>query len=247
MIEVTGIHKAFGKDQVLQDITFSLTAHATLAILGRSGCGKTTLLKILAGLLSPDQGAFSVDGQSMLNLPPQHRGVVYLSQEPLLFPHLNVFENVAFGLRVTGHAPQVVKERVTQLLAQLGLEQHATKPPQALSGGQRQRVAFGRAIIIRPRILLLDEPFGSLDAQTREEMQQLFLDIRDTHRITSLFVTHDLREAITVGNTFARMDRGRIQIFPDTKALLQAPDPHIAQELAFWRNIHQLHDSHGNE
>ncbi len=240
MIEVRGIQKQFGQEQVLKEIDFQLPAHSTLSLLGKSGCGKTTLLKILAGLESGDTGSFKIEGREMLQIAPQQRGVVYLSQEPLLFPHLDVFENIAFGLRVRGTDKRAVQQRVEQLLEQLGLASQARKAPHALSGGQKQRAAFGRAIVIHPKILLLDEPFGSLDSETRAEMQTLFQALRKAEQITSLFVTHDLREAITMGDQFGKMADGKIQVFADLKAFLAAPDANIQHELAFWKKLHEI-------
>jgi ABC-type sugar transport system ATPase subunit len=240
MIEVHGIQKRFGQEQVLREIDFQLPAASTLSLLGKSGCGKTTLLKILAGLETGDGGSFKIDGQEMLQTPPQQRGVVYLSQEPLLFPHMDVFENIAFGLRIRGMQQQAIQQRVEQLLQQLGLEAQARKAPQALSGGQKQRAAFGRAIVIHPKILLLDEPFGSLDAETRAEMQVLFQALRKSEQITSLFVTHDLREAITMGDQFGKMAQGKIKIFADLQEFLAEPDANVQNELAFWKKLNEI-------
>lgn len=242
MIEVQGIHKRFQGEPVLRDISFQLTAGQTLSVLGKSGCGKTTLLKALAGLLSPDGGSFRIDGQEMLGLPPERRGVVYLSQEPLLFPHLDVFENIAFGLRIRKVPAAEVTARVTEMLARIGLSDHAHKRSEQLSGGQRQRVAFGRAIVIQPRVLLLDEPFGSLDAYTRADMQALFVELRAAYSSTCLFVTHDLREALALADQIGRMDAGRFEQFPDLSAFLHADDNGIDQELAFWKHILDMKD-----
>ncbi|MEY3442975.1 MAG: hypothetical protein RLZZ519_1256, partial [Bacteroidota bacterium] len=218
----------------------ALPAATTLSLLGKSGCGKTTLLKILAGLEQADEGSFKIDGQEMQTRSPQQRGVVYLSQEPLLFPHLSVFENIAFGLRIRKVKESEIKSRVTHLLTQLGIERHGAKSPMALSGGQRQRVAFGRAIIIHPKILLLDEPFGSLDAETRAEMQELFGQLRKSEQITSLFVTHDLREALTMGDQIGRMAGGKITLYRDAQAFLSQPDMQMQKELGFWKNLLSL-------
>ena len=242
MIEVQGIHKRFQGEPVLRDIGFQLQAGQTLSVLGKSGCGKTTLLKALAGLLSPDGGSFRIDGQEMLGLPPERRGVVYLSQEPLLFPHLDVFENIAFGLRIRKVPAAEITARVTEMLARIGLSDHAHKRSEQLSGGQRQRVAFGRAIVIQPRVLLLDEPFGSLDAHTRAEMQALFMELRAAYASTCLFVTHDLREALALADQIGRMAAGRFEQFPDLGAFLHAEDTGIDQELAFWKHIIQMKD-----
>lgn len=237
MIEVNGIQKCFGNEVILKEIHFSLQAEKTLSILGKSGCGKTTLLKIMAGLEQADQGKFEIDGEEMLSLKPQARGVIYLSQEPLLFPHLDVFENIAFGLRLRKFDSATIKERVEKMLLALGLESHARKYPTALSGGQKQRAAFGRAAVIRPKVLLLDEPFGSLDSETRAEMQEFFGKLRQSEKITSLFVTHDLREALTIGDQFGRMKEGNLELFQDRNSFLQNADQGVSQELNFWKEI----------
>jgi putrescine transport system ATP-binding protein len=237
MIELQGIAKDFGKEQVLQGIGLQLPQGQTLSVLGRSGCGKTTLLKIMAGLETASAGSFRIEGKEMLELKPQARGVVYLSQEPLLFPHMTVAQNIGFGLQIRKVSGQEIKAKVEALLAELGLEHQAAKFPEQLSGGQKQRAAFGRAIIIEPKILLLDEPFGSLDSQTRAEMQALFGEMRKKHQITSLFVTHDLREALTVGDQFARMEAGKLQLFASQQGFLEAADEGMRKEMDFWRNI----------
>ena len=237
LLTVNNLTKAFGGQPVLRATSFALDRGEVLAVLGRSGCGKTTLLKILAGLDAPDSGAVLLDGHDLLPVPPNERQLVYLYQEPLLFPHLTVFENVAFGLRIRPVAPAEIKRRVAEMLAELDLGPHAQKAPHQLSGGQRQRVSFGRALIIRPRLLLLDEPFGNLDAQTRAEMQQLFLRVSRQHQITSLFVTHDGREALTVGTHFAYLDRGALTRFADMREFVQDPRTNIAAELTFWDSI----------
>src|ERR1700704_2850707 len=190
-----GISKAFGAEPVLADVSLAVDHHETVSVLGRSGSGKTTLLKIVAGLETADRGELRLDGRRLDGVPPQARGVVYLYQEPLLFPHLDVWENVAFGLRLRGVGGEELARRVQEMIASLELEDHARKRPHQLSGGQRQRVSFGRALIIQPALLLLDEPFGNLDAETRTGMQALFKRVAAAYRITSLFVTHDLKEA----------------------------------------------------
>ncbi|WP_035567991.1 ABC transporter ATP-binding protein [Hymenobacter sp. IS2118] len=239
LLRVNGLTKQFDGQPVLRDIAFGLAEGEVLAVLGRSGCGKTTLLKILAGLETPDAGTVLLQGENLLPVPPNERQMVYLYQEPLLFPHLSVFENVAFGLRIRKVPRAVADAQVRTLLAELDLAEHAQKAPHQLSGGQRQRVSFGRALIIRPRLLLLDEPFGNLDAQTRADMQQLFLRVSRQHQITSLFVTHDSREALTVGTRFGYLDRGVLSTFASVREFIQDPRTNIQAELSFWENIQQ--------
>jgi len=239
LLTVANLTKQFGTQPVLRDISFVLHPGEVLAVLGRSGCGKTTLLKILAGLETPDAGTLLLHGQDLRPVPPNERQMVYLYQEPLLFPHLTVFENVAFGLRIRHVARPDVDQQVRELLEELDLGAHAQKEPHQLSGGQRQRVSFGRALIIRPRVLLLDEPFGNLDAQTRADMQQLFLRVSRQHHITSLFVTHDSREALTVGSRFAYLDQGQLTSFASVAEFIDDPRTSIRAELSFWESIQQ--------
>lgn len=237
MIYAQEIAKSFGSEQILHQISFDLEEQSTLSVLGKSGCGKTTLLKVLSGLEQADHGIFRANDTDLFALPSQHRGVVYLSQYPLLFPHLTVFENIAFGLRIRKMEKDSIQEQVTTMLAQLGLAAQAQKKPEQLSGGQKQRVAFGRAIIIRPKVLLLDEPFGSLDAHTREEMQRLFLTLRKAYKMTALFVTHDLKEALLMGHKMGYMEAGKLTVFHSVEEFAQSPVSGVKKETAFWRRF----------
>lgn len=243
VIEVKHISKSFGKEQVLHDISFSLMPQQTLSVLGRSGCGKTTLLKIMAGILPAESGSFRIGETEILQLQAQARGVVYLSQEPLLFPHLNVLENIAFGLRIRKIDKTLIQKRVVEMLDALGLGGMSQKMPTELSGGQKQRVAFGRAIIIEPKVLLLDEPFGSLDVETRGDMQALFKELSHNFGITSLFVTHDLKEALVMGDAIGRMVNGRLQVYPDRQAFINDPASGVQEERDFWTQISNENES----
>ncbi len=236
MLDIHHLRKSFGTTTVLHDITFTLEAHQTLAVLGRSGCGKTTLLKIIAGLLD-GEGAIHLHGADITNQSPQQRGVVYLYQEALLFPHLDVFENIAFGLRLRRESAANVRERTGQMLENLDLTAHIHKMPTELSGGQKQRVAFGRALIIQPKLLLLDEPFGALDVETRTNMQGVFKRIAAAQGITAIFVTHDLKEAVLMGDRLGYMHNGQLEIYPNQAAFVQDERTGMQQEIVFWKNI----------
>ncbi len=236
-LTIRNIHKSFGAEQVLASLSLELEAGRILSILGRSGSGKTTLLKIVAGLEKADAGEVWLDGKSLDPLPANERGVVYLYQEPLLFPHLNIFENVAFGLRLRKTPAAEIVRRVEQLLEELELAPHARKMPHQLSGGQKQRVAFGRALIIQPRLLLLDEPFGALDAETRSSMQDLLKRIAKDHHITALFVTHDLKEAVRMGDVFGWMQGGRLKTYRDLAEFWGEEGTGLKEEYRFWSTL----------
>jgi putrescine transport system ATP-binding protein len=238
-LNIQNLQKAFDGTPVLNGISLDLNARQTLAVLGRSGGGKTTLLKIVAGLLSADTGSIHLNGENLTQRPPQERGIVYLYQEALLFPHLNVFENVAFGLRLRHVAPADIQNRTEQMLVGLGLADHARKMPTALSGGQRQRVAFGRALIIQPRLLLLDEPFGALDVETRTQMQQLYRRVAQEQGITAIFVTHDLKEALVMGDRWGYLERGNLQIFNTLQAFADSEKTGVRQEIEFWKQLNK--------
>ena len=241
-LEVKNISKSFGAEQVLRDLSFGLEAHQMLSILGRSGSGKTTLLKIIAGLERADEGTVGLEGEALDPVPANKRRVVYLYQESLLFPHLNVTENVAFGLRLRKEPASQVAEQTAQMLEELELTDHARKMPQQLSGGQRQRVSFGRALIVQPRLLLLDEPFGALDSETRQHMQVLLKRITHEHGITSLFVTHDLKEAIRMGDVFGWMREGNLKTYPELTGFLNDSETGIQDEIAFWASLQDDHE-----
>ena len=236
-IKVRDLRKSFGKDVILKELSLDLETHTTLSILGKSGCGKTTFLKILAGLESSDQGSIHLNDVDITYRPPQERGIVYLYQEPLLFPHLNVFDNIAFGLRIKKLNSKTIHERVISLLKDLGLSSHSNKMPDQLSGGQKQRVAFGRAIIVNPSLLLLDEPFASLDVETRAGMQQLFKSISSQFGITSIFVTHDLKEALLMGDQIAYMQQGHLTTYSSKDSFINDPKIGVLDEIAFWSNL----------
>lgn len=237
LLEAVDIAKRFEREEVLAGVNVSLPASGMLSVLGRSGSGKTTLLKILAGLESPDRGKIVLDGEDITHWQPQKRGIVYLYQEPLLFPHLNVFENIAFGLRLRAWAEADIRREVEAMLADLELSDQANKAPHQLSGGQKQRAAFGRALIIRPRVLLLDEPFGALDAETRANMQTLFLRLAEAMQLTAIFVTHDLKEALAMSHRIGLMQSGGLKVYENRRDFLNEASAGVQQEMNFWLNL----------
>lgn len=236
-LQIDDLGVDLGGQRVLHEVSLAVEAGATLAIIGASGCGKTTLLRAIAGLLPLTTGRICLGTRRVDALPPQRRGVVYLNQEPLLFPHLDVFDNIAFGLRLRHQAERTIRAQVEALLVQLELEGLAKRPPQALSGGQRQRAAFGRALIVAPSLLLLDEPFSNLDPDTRISMQQLFKRLAHARGITAVFVTHDLKESLRMGDRFAMMRNGGLRHYPDRAAFCADPATGVAREAAFWGEL----------
>jgi sulfate/thiosulfate transport system ATP-binding protein len=214
-IEVRNIVKRFGDFTALDNVDLRVESGELLALLGPSGSGKTTLLRIIAGLEWPDAGTISFDGEDALARGAGERNVGFVFQHYALFRHMSVFENVAFGLRVQPRAVRMneagIKKRVNELLDLVQLGWLADRYPSQLSGGQRQRIALARALAIEPRILLLDEPFGALDAKVRKELRQWLRDLHEEIHVTSIFVTHDQEEALEVANRVVVMDKGKIE------------------------------------
>ena len=214
-IDVLDVTKQFGTFAALKNVSLEVKSGELIALLGPSGSGKTTLLRIIAGLEWPDNGRVLFDGADALDRHIGERNVGFVFQHYALFRHLSVFENVAFGLRVRPRASrlpeQEVKARVNKLLDLVQLGWLADRYPNQLSGGQRQRVALARALAIEPRVLLLDEPFGALDAKVRKELRRWLRGLHDEIHVTSLFVTHDQEEALEVADRVVVMDKGRIE------------------------------------
>ncbi|MDX1672986.1 MAG: ATP-binding cassette domain-containing protein, partial [Balneolaceae bacterium] len=202
-----------------------------------SGCGKTTLLKTVAGILEPDRGNVTLNGKDVHAMVPFKREIVYLYQETLLFPHMNVFDNIAFGLKVRKMDEDTIRQKTSRMLEELGLEELTGRMPTEISGGQKQRAALGRALVVNPDVLLLDEPFGNLDVKTRASMQQLFKQVARKFKMVSLFVTHDLKEAILMGERIALMQEGHLQMFDSRESFVQAPDTWVDDEIAFWNSL----------
>jgi sulfate/thiosulfate transport system ATP-binding protein len=214
-IEVRNLVKQFGAFKALDNVDLKVESGELVALLGPSGSGKTTLLRIIAGLDWPDSGSVSFDGEDALSRGAGERHVGFVFQHYALFRHMSVFENVAFGLRVQPRAIRkdeaAIRARVKELLDLVQLDWVANRYPSQLSGGQRQRIALARALAIEPRILLLDEPFGALDAKVRKELRKWLRSLHEEIHVTSIFVTHDQEEALEVANRVVVMDKGRIE------------------------------------
>jgi sulfate transport system ATP-binding protein len=209
-ISVRNISKSFGTTPVLEDINLDVTSGALTALLGPSGGGKSTLLRIIAGLETPDIGTVSILGQESTYLPPQRRNVGFVFQHYAAFKHLSVFRNVAFGLEVRKRSKAEIRTRVMELLELVHLDQFADRLPSQLSGGQRQRMALARALAVEPDVLLLDEPFGALDAQVRKELRAWLRRLHDEVHVTTVFVTHDQEEAIEISDDVVVLAGGKI-------------------------------------
>ena len=210
-IEVTGIDKRFGGFVALHDVSLTIPTGQLTALLGPSGGGKSTLLRIIAGLEHPDAGTVVIEGQDATHLPPQRRNVGFVFQHYAAFKHLSVARNVAFGLEIRKRPKAEIKARVDELLHLVHLEQFADRKPSQLSGGQRQRMALARALAVEPTVLLLDEPFGALDANVRKELRDWLRRLHDEVPVTTVFVTHDQEEALELADRVVVMSNGKIE------------------------------------
>ena len=229
-LDVAGAEKSFGAATVLGGVDLAVAQGEFVSLLGPSGCGKTTLLRIVAGLLAVDRGTVRLDGQDITALPPHRRDVGVVFQNYALFPHLTVAENVAFGLKARRRRAAETREAVARFLDLVHLTDFADRSVRALSGGQQQRVAVARALAVRPKLLLLDEPFSALDRKLRETMQ---IDLRRLLRelgTTSVFVTHDQDEALTISDRIAVMNGGAIEQLDTPEAIYRRPATAFALE-----------------
>ena len=209
-IEVRDVNKTFGTTQVLRDITVDIGSGSLTALLGPSGGGKSTLLRVIAGLERPDTGTVTINGADATRVAPQRRNVGFVFQHYAAFKHLTVYRNVAFGLEVRKRPRAEVRQRVMELLELVHLEALADRYPAQLSGGQRQRMALARALAVEPQVLLLDEPFGALDAQVRKELRVWLRRLHDQVHVTTVFVTHDQEEAMDVADEIVVLADGQV-------------------------------------
>lgn len=222
-LEFKNISKEFGTFKALNNISFSVNQGEFFSLLGPSGCGKTTLLRILAGFEQPDSGSILLNGEEITHLPPNKRPVNTVFQNYALFPHLTIWENIAFGLKVAKQPSHIIKKEVGAMLDLIQMQECANKKPDQISGGQKQRVAIARALINKPRVLLLDEPLAALDLKLRQKML-LELDlIHDEVGITFLFVTHDQTEAMAVSDRIAVLHHGRVEQIGTPIELYESP------------------------
>ncbi|MCG5432520.1 TOBE-like domain-containing protein [Mycobacterium sp. MYCO198283] len=210
-ITVRGANKHYGDFAALDNIDFDVPAGSLTALLGPSGSGKSTLLRAIAGLDQPDSGIITINGRDVTHVPPQRRGIGFVFQHYAAFKHLTVRENVAFGLKIRKRPKQEIAEKVDNLLEVVGLAGFQNRYPNQLSGGQRQRMALARAMAVDPQVLLLDEPFGALDAKVRDDLRAWLRRLHDEVHVTTVLVTHDQSEALDVADRIAVLNKGRIE------------------------------------
>ena len=225
-VAVTALRKQYAGVGALNGVDLSAASGELVTLLGPSGCGKTTTLRCIAGFLDPDGGDILVDGRSLRGVPLRRRNFGVVFQNYALFPHMTVAENVGYGLRVRRVADPERRVRVSEALELVGLEPYAGRLPRTLSGGQQQRVALARALVIRPLLLLLDEPLANLDARLRQEMRVLIRRVQRDSGITTFYVTHDQAEAMAISDRVAVMERGRVAQFATPRDIYQRPSTH---------------------
>ncbi len=222
-LSLIGLTKHYGTTAAVEALDLQVESGALLALLGPSGCGKTTTMRMIAGLLAPTSGDIQFDGRSVLRVPAEQRGAVMVFQKHLLFPHMSVAENVAFGLKMRGADRATQARRAADMLDLVQLGKFGRRRPHELSGGQQQRVALARALVVEPQVLLLDEPLANLDANLRLEMRKLIRSVQQATGTTMLFVTHDQEEAVMLADRVALMMEGRLQQVGSPRELYTRP------------------------
>lgn len=222
-IIVQGANKRHGEFVALDNVDFTVPAGSLTALLGPSGSGKSTLLRAIAGLDQPDTGTVTINGRDVTGVPPQQRGIGFVFQHYAAFKHLTVRDNVAFGLKIRRRPKAEIKQKVDNLLEVVGLSGFQTRYPNQLSGGQRQRMALARALAVDPQVLLLDEPFGALDAKVREDLRAWLRRLHDEVHVTTVLVTHDQAEALDVADRIAVLNKGRIEQVGSPADVYDAP------------------------
>ncbi len=237
MIELKNVSKVFDGQEVLKNVSLTIEDNSFVTLLGPSGCGKTTILKMIGGFVAPDSGTILIDGADVSSVPPNRRNVNTIFQKYALFPNMNVFDNIAFGLAIRKLPQDEISSRVGKALELVGMTQFAKRGVKALSGGQQQRVAIARAIVCEPEILLLDEPLGALDYKMRKSMQYELLNLKRKLNITFLYVTHDQDEALTMSDTIVIMNDGIIQQIGTPVEVYDEPDNRFVADFIGESNI----------
>jgi spermidine/putrescine transport system ATP-binding protein/putrescine transport system ATP-binding protein len=240
-LRLEGVTKRYGQVLAVDDVSLSIKRGEFFSLLGPSGCGKTTLLRVIGGFILPDRGRVAIDDQDVTDLPPNRRPTNTVFQSYAIFPHLNVRDNIAYGLRTERVPKAELDARVAQALAMIKLEHCAEKSSNQLSGGERQRVALARALVKRPKVLLLDEPLGALDKRLRESMQVELRQLQREVGISFVFVTHDQEEALSMSDRVAVMEKGKVLQVADPKTLYEAPNSRAVASFIGTMNIFEGH------
>lgn len=229
-LSVRNLSKTYGQTKVVSDLSFAIKPGEFVCLLGPSGCGKTTTLRMIAGFIEADSGSVLVQDEDVTDRAPNKRNMGMVYQSYALFPHLTVFDNIAFGLRMRHVSRPQIEERVTNVLAAVRLSELATRKPAQLSGGQQQRVALGRAMVLKPAVLLLDEPLSNLDAKLRKDMQSELKSLQRGIGITTLHVTHDQEEALTLSDTVIILNKGQLEQIGKPKEIYGNPQTRFVAE-----------------
>ncbi len=224
LINLENISKSYGSQLVLDDMNLYIRENEFLTLLGPSGCGKTTTLRIIGGFETPDQGRVIFDGADITNLPPHKRQLNTVFQKYALFTHMNIAENIAFGLKIKGKSKAYIDDKIKYALKLVNLDGYEKRMPDSLSGGQQQRIAIARAIVNEPKVLLLDEPLGALDLKLRQDMQYELIRLKNELGITFIYVTHDQEEALTMSDTIVVMNQGYIQQIGTPEMIYNEPE-----------------------
>lgn len=222
-VELKNINKTFGNYKASDNVNFTIEQGKLIGLLGPSGSGKTTILRMIAGLETPDSGEIIIDGKVVNDIPASKRGIGFVFQNYALFRYMTVFDNIAFGLKIQKKDKKYIKERVSELVELIGLKGLEKRYPSQLSGGQKQRVAFARALAPNPTLLLLDEPFAAIDAKVRQELRSWLKEMIEKLGVTSIFVTHDQDEAIEVADEIIITNKGRIEQIGTPMEIYQKP------------------------
>ena len=224
LINLENITKSYGSQMVLDDMNLYIRENEFLTLLGPSGCGKTTTLRIIGGFETPDKGRVIFDGADITNIPPHKRQLNTVFQKYALFTHMNIAENIAFGLKIKGKSKAYIDDKIKYALKLVNLDGYEKRMPDSLSGGQQQRIAIARAIVNEPKVLLLDEPLGALDLKLRQDMQYELIRLKNELGITFIYVTHDQEEALTMSDTIVVMNQGYIQQIGTPEMIYNEPE-----------------------
>lgn len=236
-VELLNVSKRYGNTVAVNDVTIQISEGEFFSLLGPSGCGKTTTLRMVAGFVRPSTGTISIGGQDVTRLPPEKRDIGIVFQNYAIFPHMNVYDNIAFGLRMRKLDKAEIDKRVREALEQVGLRGYERRYQREMSGGEQQRVALARVLVTHPRILLLDEPLSALDKKLREEMKYWIKELQQQLRITTIYVTHDQGEALTMSDRMAVMSKGRVLQIGSPSEIYEHPNCRFVTEFIGESNV----------